>query len=617
MPSVGKNRRNLESRRRVEASREINEIAPILKCADPKLRAELEADPARWLREILPDVFFADFTDSQLRFIDLAWRSIVEGSWRNVEAYRGIGKTSILSGLLLLAYLTGVVRHGIYVVAEGGNGVKQAFEWFETALYDDYDARGKNARLITRLYPEAIYPIQRREGRAQRPPTYKGRPLGTVLSPERIVFPNVPGARSAGSLLRFTSIGSGSIRGVNRQIKGVGSFRVRCVMLDDVQNDATARSEVEVRNVMETIQKSLRGLSGRTKTGRRESLTILSAITQNQPNDVACKMIDELPEFGTVVIPFVTKLPKNFDAWREYRKFRDATLREYASKSVAEARARLRDYYVANRETLANGVEVDAERQFEEWQVDAIHYSIDFWAASEQAFWREFQNDALRAASETGGGLTAVVVARKLRYNRLGKPLRRGWIPNEADVLTAFIDAVEHYLNYQITAFSKDFSVARVVDFGVWPEQPSGTASKKSFEIDLQTEYRDGDKFDRLQTATVDLLLNVFGRQYFDKIGEPIDVDVATGFQQHAKPRSAASGKAFCRLALCEVDCGDGEMETPLWAAVDEFHRIDGGRFAGRAIPCYGDEARSRLLRYYDLKPGEWRRKKRVGGGFD
>lgn len=116
--------------------------------------------------------------------------------------------------------------------------------------------------------------------------------------------------------------------------------------------------------------------------------------------------------------------------------------------------------------------------------------------------------------------------------------------------------------------------------------------------------------------ATVDLLIRVFAGQYFDDVGKPIDVDVATDFQQRAKPRSGFA-KKFCKLSVCGVDCGDGEMEMALWAAVDEFHRLDGGRFAGRAIPCYGDEAQSRLLRYYDLKPGEWRRKKRVGGGFD
>ncbi len=58
-------------------------------------------------------------------------------------------------------------------------------------------------------------------------------------------------------------------------------------------------------------------------------------------------------------------------------------------------------------------------------------------------------------------------------------------------------------------------------------------------------------------------------------------------------------------------------MELALWGAINDFHRIDGGRFLGRAIPCYGVESSSRLLRYYDLKPGEWRRQKRTGAGFD
>ena len=73
----------------------------------------------------------------------------------------------------------------------------------------------------------------------------------------------------------------------------------------------------------------------------------------------------------------------------------------------------------------------------------------------------------------------------------------------------------------------------------------------------------------------------------------------------------------FCRLAVCGVDCGDGEMELALWGACDDFHKLDAGRFLGRAIPTYGVEAATRLLRYYDLQTGEWRRARRTGAGYD
>lgn len=613
MGLYGQARRDWENAYKREKRAEINEIGPLPECADLGYRSELEKDPPRWLREILPDIFFTDFTRSQLRFIDLAWQAIVDGAWKNLEAYRGFGKTSILSGLLFKSLCEGLVRHALYITSEGGASATQASNWFASALYDDYHAEGDDARLFTRLYPEISVPLQKREGKPLRPLTVDGTPLKIELKSDRIVFPNVPGARCAGSLLRFTSISSGGIRGANHIIPGGGSFRVRVVMLDDVQNDATAKSAVEVEAVMATIQKTIRGLAGRKKDGSRESLTVLSAITQNQPGDVAERLLNEVPEFGTVILPFVTSLPNNFDAWLAYRKKRDEVMRK---EPIERAREILSGYYRDNIKQLTDSVEVDDPRLCEAWQVDATHYAVDYWAASETSFWCEFQNDARRANAESAGGLTPIEVARKQRFNAEGIALKRRWIPNDADILTAHIDCGEHYLNYQITAFSNDFKTAHVVDFGVFPEQPDGVASKKRFVNDLQEVYQVGDKFDRLHDAVFDLLLLIFEGQYFDEYGEPVELDDATEFEQHAHPRGQSS-KRFCRLALCGVDCGDGEMEMALWAAIDDFHKYNRGQYFGRAIPTYGVEAAARLMRYYPLKTGEWRRQKRAASGLD
>jgi hypothetical protein len=51
-------------------------------------------------------------------------------------------------------------------------------------------------------------------------------------------------------------------------------------------------------------------------------------------------------------------------------------------------------------------------------------------------------------------------------------------------------------------------------------------------------------------------------------------------------------------------------MEIALWQAINDFHRADGGRFLGRAVPCYGVKAEARLVRYYELSSSEWRRKR-------
>ena len=58
-------------------------------------------------------------------------------------------------------------------------------------------------------------------------------------------------------------------------------------------------------------------------------------------------------------------------------------------------------------------------------------------------------------------------------------------------------------------------------------------------------------------------------------------------------------------------------MQEAIWAAISDFHKYNKGAYFGRAIPTYGVEASARLLRNYELKPGEWRRQKRTATGND
>lgn len=624
MALYGDEKRAYESERRRLATREANEVGVIPPCVDWAKRVELLDRPAEWLRLLLPEFFFTEFTPAQLRLIDLEWDAIKNGATQNVQAYRGIGKTSIGYGLQLKAILDGISKHTIIVTAEGGNSTEQASDWFRAALEDDWEAEFDDLRLISRFYPEVALPLQKRAGRAQRPVTHCGKPCEIAIKSDRIEFPRVyrwNGERgsdaddvspspSCGALIRFTSIGSGSIRGSNRAIPGLGSFRVRCVALDDVQSDITASSQVEVKSIVTTIEKSLKSLSGKTSSGRREPLAIVSAITQNQPDDVACKLAENV-DFATVTIPFCTELPDNFIEWSRYKSFRENVLRRVKSPADrAAARAELTAYFREHETELAKNVTVDDARIYESWQASAVHYAIDYWCSSERAFWCELQNDAYRAVAETSDGLAPVDVIRKRRVNSSSVELQRCWVPNEADVLTAFIDVGEHYLNYEITAFKNDFSFAHVVDFGVWPEQTEPTTSKHRYSVDLQSVYRFGDKMESLANATFDLLRYLFEQQYFSEDGEPISVDDATDFVQNAKPRGASARRNFCRFAVCGVDCSDGEMEIALWNAIEAFHKSSGGKWLGRAIPCYGVKAGARLVRYYDLKPGEWRRRR-------
>lgn len=502
--------------------------------------------------------------------------------------------------------MTGRIRHAVYLVAEGGRMTKQASNFFQKALYEDYDAPPERARAIVADYPEICYPIQRRRGVANKPLRYRGEPVDIVLAPERIQLPTIPGSPASGSLITFASIHS-PIRGAAHQIRGAGSFRVGAVLFDDIQTDANANSEKEIDNIVNTVKSAVGFLSGKTKEGRKEPLIILSAITQNRPGDVAERIRLEMPELNTVTIPFLRSTPADFTAWRKYKDERQTIYRANTDKPE-RARKKINEYYLANRADLERDCIADDPRIYEPEQVSAIQYALEKWSVSERGFWCELQNDATRAAQEDGGGLAPITVFRKRReiVGEPGKLLKRFVIPSWADVMTAHVDVGEHYLNYSVLAFSRDAKKSHVVDFGVYPPQNVGAVTKKNYNRDIQEIYKLGDKSQRLSAAILDCLLAIVSAPYVSEKGRKFDVGKPTEFIQNARVGTAR--RVFRFLSLIGVDAGDGETAPAVWDAIAAFHRKNDGQFFGRAIPTYGTSARSRLLRYYDLKPGEFRR---------
>lgn len=569
-------------------------------------RIECERDPVKWLKTYLPEVFFADFSESQVNFIRTCWATIQANGSKNIEAYRGFGKTSNLSGLLLMCLMTGRIRHAVYLVAEGGRMTKQASAFFQKALYEEYDATPDQARAIVADYPEICYPIQRRRGVANKPLRYKGEPVDIVLAPEKIQLPTIPGSPSSGSLITFASIHS-PIRGASHQIRGVRSFRVGAVLFDDIQTDSNANSQKEIDNIVQTVKSAVGFLSGKTKEGRKEPLIILSAITQNRPGDVAERIRLEMPELNTVTIPFLRSTPNDFTEWRKYKEERAAIYRANADKPE-RARAAVNAYYQERRWEIERDCLADDARIYEPEQLSAIQYALEKWCASERGFWCELQNDATRAAQEDGGGLAPITVFRK-RREIVGKPgqlLKRFVVPSWADVMTAHVDVGEHYLNYSVIAFTRDAKKSHVVDFGVFPPQDVGATTKHNYTRDIQEIYKVGDKLQRMKDAILDCLIQIATAPYLTEKGRRVDVNKATEFIQNARVGNAR--RVFRFLAAIGVDCGDGETAAAVWEAIAAFHRKNDGAYFARAIPCYGTSARGRLLRYLPLKPGEYRR---------
>ena len=595
-PDKIKNRRDYEASRRESKRMESNDIGEIPPVVDPERRKRCEADPVLWLQTYLgAEEFYVPFTSEQEGFIRDAWEAIKNNDSCNILAPRGFGKTTDLQGLTLMAYATGIHKIGIYIVAEG-NKTKEASEWFVGQLEDN--------PIFAEDYPEICYPIKIRDGVAQKPLHYKGKRCNIKISPEFIRFPSIDGSPSNGSLIKFSSIFSSGIRGSKFRIRGEGSFRPTLVLVDDVQSDGTAKSELEVGKIMEVIEKTLALLGGvDKKTHRKVRAAMVMALTQNQPNDVAVRCLAK-PELYTKVFRFFNQLPEDFTAWRAYRAFRAEA--QVKSKSAGEADKIINEYYLAHRSEIERDCVVANQSIYTDKEICAIQYGLNTWCNSIVSFWCELQNDAERAYTEDGGFLTPTIVLRKTNH------LPRYVVPDNTELLTAFIDTGEHYHNYQVTAFGESYSFIHTVDCGVWPEQNIPHINKSSYHVDLQDYYHDGkrDKPAMIRKSIYDCLEHIMTAKYVFENGDPVPVNDETEYEQHATKRK------FKHLSAIGVDAKDVDLEPLVWNAISDFHAAKDVWF-GRAIPTYGSAAQARLFRYLPLRDGEWRRGAGMKGECD
>ena len=102
-------------------------------CKHPELRAELEADPPRWLKHYLAEAYPRPFDKPHLAIIDGAIHASDTAGRFAVVAERGIGKSTELWGLILYLKLSG--RQSFPVCLPwSAKPLKKAMSFWKSAL---------------------------------------------------------------------------------------------------------------------------------------------------------------------------------------------------------------------------------------------------------------------------------------------------------------------------------------------------------------------------------------------------------------------------------------------------------------------------------------------------
>ncbi len=199
-----------------------------------------------------------------------------------------------------------------------------------------------------------------------------------------------------------------AFRGVN-----IDGDRPDFVLIDDPETEESAKSDLQIADREDVIDKDIAGLAGQTSSnGDRDTDDgAKREVPQLKLTDRSIKPAHNGVRFG-----LVRKWPERMDLWEEYITLRRANQQagdEYGRGAVA--------FYVANREAMDAGVEMLVEH-FIPVEVDnehLVHSAIQqtfnkIADTSLEAFKSEYQNDPDPDEAPDTVGLTAGKVASRI-----------------------------------------------------------------------------------------------------------------------------------------------------------------------------------------------------------
>ena len=126
------------------------------------------------------------------------------------------------------------------------------------------------------------------------------------------------------ALIKFISIASTVARGRGIAFADRGSIRPSLALVDDPQNDGSAKSETEIGKLDDFVRKTIAPMSGYDRsTGMIASPSILLTVTCIQPNDFAVRYTDRTqnPDYNGVVFRRFAKMPNPVpQLWYRYKE---------------------------------------------------------------------------------------------------------------------------------------------------------------------------------------------------------------------------------------------------------------------------------------------------------
>lgn len=369
----------------------------------------------------------------------------------HIRVARGHGKTSYTKCAVAWVLAYGLRR---YVVAVSADARKAS------GIITDLQAFFSSAPKFCEDFPEISVPIRRLGGAFQRAKSQTCRGVNTNIrmSAQEMRLPTIADETGApypasGAILASVGI-TGNARGLVR-----GALRPDLLLLDDLQNDAMARSEERVLETAQTIRKSFLGLAGHRKT-----IAAIMTSTPIYPDDLSETFAAD-KAWRTSTYKMVTAWPSCFraegraDLWQEYADIYQRAMAEGRAPHLAANR-----FYTSHRAEMDDGAAVlNADNYDRKTERSGIQHAMNIlYRVGFDAFMGEYQMEPPRDAF-------AFEITAKMILSRVRKGAAPHVIP-PGSVLT--VAATDINPGYAITTTVIAFDVqltAQVVAYHATP----------------------------------------------------------------------------------------------------------------------------------------------------
>ena len=431
-------------------------------CADPKRRARLEKDDAKWIKWYCAESFWLAFEKPHYEIIAKTRAAVQTGRDTVIAAERGIGKSYLEYALVIKLALTGEQDFPVYLPWGEKNKAQGFGFWLDCLAFNER---------IADDYPEICDPFVHAQGVPQRlsGTTWEdtGEPTHSRIAGSSgiIVFPDGRGVIGSSTI-------NGNPRGLNYKHKGGKPVRPTMAFVDDVQDDKVAHSQ----GADGLVGKTIRTVNGAIRGLKRAGADFSIIMTGNciEPGDVMDHFLNQ-SGWNAVRVSCVETWPgywgkpeteghKLLEQWGEMwlagDKGETAFFRKHGDTICKGMVLNSPKAYMANARDKAK----DKRNRKISKPVNAPHAVLrEYFTMGNDAFMAERQQAPVKRSASTYELTEETIASRVSGYPRLHCPV--------GGVITCGVDINYVGFNWSLVHGDQETRSRKVIAHGIWPER--------------------------------------------------------------------------------------------------------------------------------------------------